>query len=262
MIAAEESYETVQHAFRTRRDAILRSENGWLATTGLTVLTEGENALAFGRITLEGDTVRLAVHPHVHVTRLGQPVRELRLRADQDDDIVTMGNVTHQLIRRGDTLAIRSRDPSHPRRLSFLGAEWFPIHPDFRVEARAIPLGTPRTQDLAYSVAAREAWTCEYVLVFRHAGVLYSLEPIVEPRRLLVLFRDATGDGETYPAGRYLHAPLPRHGRAVLDFNQALTPGCAYSDHVMCPLPPERNTLPFRVEAGEKRPRWAPDAPP
>ena len=40
--------------------------------------------------------------------------------------ILHVGTTSHQLIRRGDTLAIRSRDPHNPLRRTFPGSEWFP----------------------------------------------------------------------------------------------------------------------------------------
>lgn len=74
-------------------------------------------------------------------------------------------------------------------------------------------------------------------------------------------FRDATSGRETYGGGRYLldtikgadlgHAP---DGRAILDFNFAYNPSCAYADRWICPLAPQENTLTAPIRAGEKTP--------
>ncbi|HEX9508398.1 MAG TPA: DUF1684 domain-containing protein, partial [Myxococcales bacterium] len=66
-------------------------------------------------------------------------------------------------------------------------------------------------------------------------------------------FGDATNRTETYGAGRFLYADMPRDGKVILDFNQAYNPPCAFSTFATCPLPPRQNRLPVRVEAGEKR---------
>ena len=256
MIRVDEAYEGEMRLFRAKRDRALRAEGGWLSATGLSVLKEGENALSFGTVIVSGDSVRMVAHPDVVVTHRSAPVREACLRADQDDDVLHVGRTSHHLIRRGDTLAIYSRDPDSPLRRTFPGSEWFPTDPGWRVYARAVPLERTRTLELAYSVAAQETAATEYILAFERYGVTYALEPIVEPKRLFILFRDTTNGHLTSEIGRYLYAPLPQNGRTVLDFNQALTPGCAYSEHVMCPIPPRRNMLHISVESGEKIPRF------
>ncbi|MGB9604538.1 MAG: DUF1684 domain-containing protein, partial [Bryobacteraceae bacterium] len=52
-------------------------------------------------------------------------------------------------------------------------------------------------------------------------------------------------------AGRFLYADASRSGRAVLDFNRAVNPPCAYTPYTTCPLPPPQNRLPFEIPAGE-----------
>jgi uncharacterized protein (DUF1684 family) len=48
-----------------------------------------------------------------------------------------------------------------------------------------------------------------------------------------------------------LCAPSP-DGSITLDFNRAFLPPCAFSYNYNCPIPPEQNRFPFKVEAGEK----------
>jgi len=256
MIRVDEAYDGEMRLFRARREAALRAEDGWLATTGLVVLADGRNELGFGTVTVRGDSVHLAVREETHVTYRSAAVREAWLKPDQDDDVIYVGRTSHQLIRRGETLAVRSRNPDADLRRSFPGSDWFPADQSWRVSARAVPLERSRTLELSYSVAAQEVVATDYILAFQLQGVTYALEPIVEPKRLFILFRDMTNGEATCDIGRYLYAPLPQNGRTVLDFNTALTPGCAYSEHVMCPIPPKRNMLHLRVEAGEKAPRF------
>jgi hypothetical protein len=59
----------------------------------------------------------------------------------------------------------------------------------------------------------------------------------------------------TYPACRFLTVNAARKdGRVDMDFNRATNPMCAYTEFATCPLPPARNRLPVRVEAGEMIP--------
>ena len=78
------------------------------------------------------------------------------------------------------------------------------------------------------------------------------LHPTEEDGRLFFVFRDLTSGKETYAAGRFLYADMPRDGRVVLDFNKAYNPPCAFTPYATCPLPPPENRLQVRVEAGEK----------
>ena len=43
------------------------------------------------------------------------------------------------------------------------------------------------------------------------------------------------------------------NGEAVLDFNKAENPPCAFTPFATCPLPPPQNNLDVEIKAGEKR---------
>jgi uncharacterized protein len=73
-------------------------------------------------------------------------------------------------------------------------------------------------------------------------------------------FTDASSGRTSYGAGRYLLDTLKgadlgsdAHGRAILDFNFAYNPSCAYSPRWACPLAPAENALAVAIEAGERR---------
>jgi uncharacterized protein (DUF1684 family) len=74
-------------------------------------------------------------------------------------------------------------------------------------------------------------------------------------------FRDATTGKASFGGGRYLldgikgaDLGLDAKGRAILDFNFAYNPSCAYSARWICPLAPPENELPVAVAAGERMP--------
>ena len=71
---------------------------------------------------------------------------------------------------------------------------------------------------------------------------------------LFLPFKDKTAPTETYGGGRFLDLPLTnvKNNRLRVDFNLAYNPYCAYNEDFACPIPPAENTLPIRIEAGEK----------
>ena len=82
----------------------------------------------------------------------------------------------------------------------------------------------------------------------------YRSVPSEEDEPLFVPFQDATSGTETYGAGRYLDVPLGDDDTALLDFNLAYNPSCAYSPRYDCPYPPKGNRLDIAVRAGEMVP--------
>lgn len=68
---------------------------------------------------------------------------------------------------------------------------------------------------------------------------------------LFLPFRDATNGKETYGGGKYLDLRIPKGGEIIIDFNQSYQPFCAYNAYdYNCPIVPEVNFLPIRIEAG------------
>ncbi|MBK9123964.1 MAG: DUF1684 domain-containing protein [Chloroflexi bacterium] len=76
---------------------------------------------------------------------------------------------------------------------------------------------------------------------------------------LFLPFADATKGATTYGGGRYLIDSIKgadpgfSEASAVLDFNFAYNPSCAYSPRWICPLAPAGNRLSVPVAAGEQR---------
>ncbi len=71
---------------------------------------------------------------------------------------------------------------------------------------------------------------------------------------LFLPFRDATSGKESYGAGRYIDVHPNGDGTALLDFNYAYAPFCAYNDLYSCALPPQENWLSVAIRAGERNP--------
>ena len=145
----------------------------------------------------------------------------------------------------------------------FTGLPYFPYNPALRILTVMAPLDGPeeafpagadgevrmrpiaRTADLAPVLGGE---LTAYWLLGYGGGVFLP-------------FADATSGRETYGAGRYLldtiksaDLGIARDGRAVLDFNFAYNPSCAYSARYLCPLAPPANRLAAAVRAGEASP--------
>jgi uncharacterized protein (DUF1684 family) len=84
-------------------------------------------------------------------------------------------------------------------------------------------------------------------------GSHLRLQPVIDEGQLFFMFKDRTSGDSTYPAGRFLYAPIPSGDVVELDFNKAKNPPCAFTAFATCPLPPKVNTLPVAIEAGEKK---------
>jgi uncharacterized protein (DUF1684 family) len=250
--------------WRTEREAgLLDPVNGWLAVVGLDLLSDGDGShglnLELGTLTVTADGAILMVQPglDVRVVGTGQAVHgAYRWPSDEHGAAtrLTHGGRTFELIRRGQALAVRTRDPAAPGLRAFTGLSYFPVDARWRIEGRLAREVPPRTLELAYSIGTVGARVCPGRVHFTVAGQVLSLDPVLTGAgRLHFIVRDATAADSTYPSGRFLYTPPPdADGRVVLDFNRAESPPCAYTDYATCPLPPPQNILPLRVEAGEK----------
>jgi uncharacterized protein (DUF1684 family) len=100
--------------------------------------------------------------------------------------------------------------------------------------------------------------TKEYVphgtVTFEVDGQPATLTVYREPERgrLLIPFRDATNNRETYGAGRTVDPQERPDGKLVVDFNYAYAPYCQYNDDWVCTVPPMANWLKVPIRAGEK----------
>ena len=138
--------------------------------------------------------------------------------------------------------------------LNFGEIDTYDYNPDWVVVGRFIPIEGGKAVGVAHlkdEGNAREK-TIPGDIVFSHDGVEYTIAAFVEGRALMLVFSDATSGAETYSVGRFLLCAPSPDGSITLDFNRAFLPPCAFSYNFNCPIPPEQNRFPFKVEAGEK----------
>ena len=272
----ESSYKKEIEKWQSDRVATLTKQDGWLSLIGLDWLKEGENKfgsgaanpirlprdrapLVAGTLWLENGHVRMTAHPAVEITAGGTPVTALALKDDTEDTgptILKFGTLLMNVIKRGDRVGVRVKDTDSRTRREFKGLDYYPIDPQWRVEARFEPYQPQKIIPITNVLSMTDDEISPGALVFDVGGTTYRVDPILEKGEtdLFVIIADGTTGKETYGAGRYLYVSPPDNaGKVVIDFNKAYSPPCAFTNYATCPLPPQQNRLPFRIEAGEKK---------
>jgi uncharacterized protein (DUF1684 family) len=176
---------------------------------------------------------------------------QLRSDAEAESDLITLGDLTMVLIRRGTRHAIRLWDRRSPARQAFSGRRWYPLREAYRLTAHFVPHDPPHTLAVPNILGETEQRLSPGYAAFTINGQAHSLDAVTEGEELFFIFRDQTAGDTTYAAGRFLKAAFPQHGQITIDFNRAYSPPCAFTAFATCPLPPPGNHLPVRIEAGE-----------
>ncbi len=271
------TYEHDVLNWRRTMDEKLRAEDGWLTLIGLFWLHEGENTIGsapgsdvplppakvpdhLGVLTLDHDQVRFTVTDEEPVEIDAERLREAVLRADTDPtgpSYVKIQSVTFYVIERSGQYGIRARDRENPARTTFPGRQWFPINPAYCVTATFHAYPEPRTVQVVNAIGMlvpMQSPGCVEFNLDGHPARLEAFEGDDGVHPLWFVLKDSTSGPLTYPAGRFLNAPLSEDGVVTLDFNRAYHPPCAFTAFATCPLPPRANVLPFAIEAGEMLP--------
>ena len=208
-----------------------------------------------GEFRLAEDGVRMIAEPGVALLADGEPVQSILIADDTTDDPVTItyGSLAWTVIQRDGRFAVRLRDYENPVLESFPPLQYFPIDPEWRIDAVLRPYAEPR-KVAADTVIDGLGWNpvSPGVVTFEKDGQTYEIEAYLVGERLFLVFGDQTNGQATYPAGRFLYADMPGdNGRTVLDFNRAYSPPCAFNDFSTCPVASPRNRLATAVNAGE-----------
>jgi len=262
--------------WKAERVERLKAPDSWLSLVGLHWLAPGDNSLGtaedctirlnagpayLGRVTLAEDgRVTFIPAPASLATSNGRAVPgsrwgavELNYRSGKPSSVVAQ-NVSFVVIQRGEKIGLRVRDTESLRRKNFVGIDYFPADPTWRIEAEWVAFPEPRQIPITNVLGQTTPSRAIGKAVFTRDGQTYELTPIVEAgdNELFFIFNDGTSGEETYGAARFLYATAPRDGKVVLDFNRALNPPCAFTPFATCPLPPPENRLKLRITAGEK----------
>jgi uncharacterized protein (DUF1684 family) len=259
-------------AWRQKLDQSLRAENGWLALAGLYWLKPGQNLFgsgdsntiqlprpdlpeSIGSFVLGEEGVRLIAKDPGDLMVNDLPASEMTLKPDLsgEPDVLTLGSLTMMVIKRGEQTGIRLWDNDRPERVEFEGRSWFTIKPEYHIETTLSRYDPPREIHILNTVGVSQDVKVVGQVEFKIGGKPCSLEAFEGGEESIsFIFKDASVIDQTYPAGRFLVAPLLEDDRLILDFNRAYNPPCAFSEYTTCPLPPQENVLEVRIDAGER----------
>ena len=139
---------------------------------------------------------------------------------------------------------------------------FFPINLKYRVTAKFVKTENPVPFELPTSSGKFKQYQEYGKATFELDGksltlTLYQSLDLMKMEKykdyLFLPFRDETNEKETYGGGKYMDLKIPSGKEIVLDFNQSYQPFCAYNAFdYNCPIVPEENKLPIRIEAGVK----------
>lgn len=250
--------------FRTAREQGLAEPHGWLSVAGLTWIgDEGVMVDGFpGTWWRDGEDLHVEFSPDTGVALGGVPLggrHTVRLRDEEADTSLALGDVVAEVIRRDGRYGVRPRDPQARLLTDFRGVPTFAYTPDAVVEA-VFTAAEPRRE--AIGTAADGVGGSATVLGtvrFELDGAEQELAVTGSPAAPSIAFHDPTNGDET---ADWRFVPLePVAGTAPgtttdlrIDLNRSLNFPSAFIPFGTCPRPVAGNAVSIPVRAGEKHP--------
>jgi uncharacterized protein len=219
-------------------------------------LTDNFKPGKFGEIDFKNGAATLKVENGIEAQSDGKIVSTIELISDEKGKPteIRTGTQTFFLIKREERFGIRLKDSNSEARRNFKGEHWFPIDESYKVTARFEAFPEPKEIAVPNVLGGNFKMKSPGLLKFSVQGKECSLQPVDEgDGALFIIFKDKSSESETYKSGRFLYADKPVNGEAILDFNKAENPPCAFTPYATCPLPPPGNSLDMEIKAGEKR---------
>lgn len=270
---APADYTKQIEAWRARRLERLQAPDGWLSLIGLHWLKDGRNTVGsakdndvvlakgparLGVVTVKDGKAAIELDPKSGATIDGKKQLSAGLVDDSHEKPTTVafGTASLYLIDRGGKKGLRVKDSEAETRKHFLGIDDYAVDPSWRIEAKWEAYEPAHTLDIPTVLGTVDKLPVPGKAVFERDGRKYELLPVLEEadaKELFFIFADRTSGKETYGAGRFLYAGMPKEGKVVIDFNKAYNPPCAFTPHATCPLAPPENRLDLTITAGEKK---------
>jgi len=246
-------------AWKERRLRNLKAANGWLNLIGRYWLDEGSVTVGSAA---DNDIVLTTGPAHVGtVTEDAEGVtftpadggETIRLKLNkQKPPQWEVGSLLLEVTTMNGENALRIRDKDSTAPAVFPGITYFPVQPDLRIVADWVPFEQELTVNTSHNIPTDVVAT--HKAVFDLDGAHFELIATHgTPQAPQFVIRDLTSRDSTYEACRFVYGEDVTDNTIVLDFNKAINPPCAFTEHAVCPLPPAQNVLPIRLEAGEKR---------
>ncbi|CAN5499738.1 DUF1684 domain-containing protein [soil metagenome] len=259
--------------WRVEHENELKADTGWLTVVGLFWLKDGNNTIGsgagfdieltenfktgnFGVIEFKNGKGVLTVGEGVEATVDGNAVQRVELRSDENGkpNVVKTGTQSFYLIKRENRYGIRLKDTNSKPRREFTHSKWYGIDPKLRVTAKFERYAEQTEVSIPKVMGGDFKMKSPGLVKFKLNGQPVRLQTVDEgDGRLFIIFRDLTSKTTTYGAGRFLYADKPEGDTAVLDFNKAENPPCAFTSFATCPVAPKQNRLELEIRAGEKR---------
>ncbi|MFZ2237899.1 MAG: DUF1684 domain-containing protein [Dokdonella sp.] len=257
--------------WHAERDARLREPDGWLSFIGSgrvdvgsskvgsaddndIVLAKGPAHLGILTLSESGEPrFTLAADNDATMDGTSESSATLKTKLDGEPTRVRSGTTSFYVVKSGDVVGWRQRDSAAESLKTFAGIDRYPVNPSWRIVAEWVPFDPPHHIDLVTVINTLEPAEIPGKAVFKRDGKTWDLQPVTEDDQLFFILTDATSGKETYAAARFLYADAPKDGKVILDFNKAVNPPCALSEHVVCPTAPKENRLALRIDAGEKK---------
>ncbi len=271
---AYEAFEKAELQWRQEREWDITSSTSWLTIAGLFWLEEGDNTFGTssgndfilpegsappvaGRFVLHEGAIRVIPARGVTITLGGRVIADAVLASDDAGrpGVIALNDLRMWVITRGDRYAIRLRDFNSPRFKNFKGLKFYPVKEEYRIRGAYNQFSSPRGVMVPTMAGTEAAMVSPGYVTFRlgeETVRLDAFEAGLDSTKLFIIFKDGTSGSETYGACRFMVADIIDDGSVDLNFNRAYNPPCAYTPYATCPLPPRRNELSVRIEAGEK----------
>jgi uncharacterized protein len=142
---------------------------------------------------------------------------------------------------------------------AFKGIHFYPFNEKYIVNAKFVRTPNEKSFQMSTSGGIRKTYT-KYAEVFftmnakQYKLNVYQSQDLIKSADykdyLFIPFTDLTSGNETYEGGRYIDLNIPQSNNIIINFNKAYHPYCAYTEGYNCPIPPQENTLPIKIEAG------------
>jgi len=267
---AQKTYQQTITNWQKEKNETIRSENGWLALTGLFWLKLGNNHFGsdpksdillpartpadIGYFEYDGKSVSLQTNSGQKIKVNNKLTDFAILQPDitENPSYITLQDVRLVIIQRGNRIGVRMWDNQREERRSFPARTWYDVDEKFRIPATYTAYEAPKMAYFPDLTGEKSEFPVEGYLSFEFDGNHYQLDINKEDDGTLFLrFWDPTSKDETHPTGRYLIADAEADGGIFIDFNKAYCPPCAFTEFATCVFAPEQNHLDFRVTAGE-----------
>ena len=143
----------------------------------------------------------------------------------------------------------------------FVAHDFFPVDLKYRVVADLILTPDAPEFEMPTTTSRKPLYKQYAFAVFIINSVSYTLSLYQSVKLsqqeeyedyLFLPYKDFTNGIDTYGGGRYIDLRKPDGDKITIDFNQSYNPYCAYNARYSCPIPPDRNQVPRRIEAGIK----------